>query len=111
MRLFRAYLLAASAGLTLASAPALAADEFQLTIKDHKFDPAEVKIPAGRKVKLVVRNQDATAEEFESFDLNREKVVAPGGQIDVWVGPLAAGRYEYFGDFHPDTARGHIVAE
>lgn len=88
---------------------AFAMDEFTLTIRNHRYEPAELTIPAGTKVKLLISNADDTAEEFESFDLNREKVVAPGSQIQVIVGPLSSGKYEFFGDFHPDTARGHII--
>jgi plastocyanin len=90
---------------------ARAGDDYVLTIKDNRFEPAELAIPADTKVKLTVRNADSTPEEFESSDLNREKVVVPGGAVTVFVGPLSAGRYEFFGDFHPDTARGHIVVQ
>jgi len=85
--------------------------EFRVVIKDHKFVPAEITVPAGKKVKLVVENQDATAEEFESYELNREKVVPAKGQISIFVGPLAPGRYPFFGDFHKDTARGVLIAK
>jgi heme/copper-type cytochrome/quinol oxidase subunit 2 len=88
---------------------ARAMDEFSLTIHDHRYQPTEIVVPAGVKLKLLVTNTDDTAEEFESSDLNREKVVAPGSQIQVIIGPLSSGRYEFFGDFHPDTARGHII--
>lgn len=91
--------------------PAMAADDYVLTIQDHRFQPTDITIPADTKIKLIVRNADTTAEEFESSDLNREKVVAAGNQITVFIGPLSAGRYEFFGDFHPDTARGHVVVE
>ena len=87
------------------------ADDYGLTIRDHKFEPAEITIPADTKVKLIVKNADPSAEEFESTDLNREKVVAADGQITVFIGPLPKGRYEFFGDFHPDSARGHIVVQ
>jgi hypothetical protein len=96
----------------LAAMPsARAADEYVLTIQDHRFQPTDITIPADTKIKLIVKNADSTAEEFESSDLNREKVVAAGNQITVFIGPLSAGRYEFFGDFHPDTARGHIVVQ
>ncbi len=98
--------------LGLAAGFAAAQDpEFRIAIKDHKFVPAEVTVPAGKKIKLVVENQDATAEEFESYELNREKVVPAKGQITVFVGPLAPGRYPFFGDFHMDTARGVLIAK
>jgi plastocyanin len=81
-----------------------------ISIKDHRFNPAEIEVPAGQKVKLVIRNLDSTPEEFESAELRREKVVPGGGEISLFVGPLKPGRYEFFGDFNPSTARGHIVA-
>jgi len=87
-----------------------AVEEFIITIKDHQFSPQELAIPAGQKVKLIIENQDATAEEFESYDLNREKVVAGNSQIIIFVGPLKPGTYEYFGEFHQATAQGVIVA-
>lgn len=98
--------------LTLFSLTAQAADlEFKLSIRDHRFEPAELRIPAGQKVKLIVHNQDATPEEFESHELNREKVIAPGSKVSIYIGPLAPGRYPFFGEFHEKTARGAVVAE
>jgi hypothetical protein len=89
-----------------------AADQdYVLSIKDHHFDPVEVRVPAGEKLRLLIRNLDATPEEFESYDLNREKVVLGGKEATVFIGPLQPGRYEVFGEFHSDTARGYIVAE
>ena len=85
--------------------------EARLVIRDHKFEPAEITVPADKKVKLVIDNQDATAEEFESYELNREKVVPAKGTITVFVGPLKPGRYSFFGDFHKDTAQGVLVAK
>ena len=90
----------------------LAADaEALLVIKGNRFEPAELRVPAGQRVKLVVHNQDSTAEEFESHDLNREKVVPPGAKTTVYIGPLTPGRYSYYGDYHQTTAKGVIVAE
>ena len=95
------------------STAALAADppEFTLTIKDHKFDPAELTIPAGQKVKLKVVNADATPEEFESHELNREKVIPGNTTAAVYVGPLKPGTYPFFGEFNPKTAQGKLIAK
>jgi plastocyanin len=82
-----------------------------VVIRNHRFEPAEIKVPAGKKVKLVIENQDPTAEEFESHDLNREKVVPPKGKVTVFVGPLKPGRYPFFGDFHKETAKGVLIVE
>jgi plastocyanin len=84
---------------------------YQIEIREHLFYPAELNIPAGQKVKLVVLNQDATPEEFESFELNREKVIMGKRKAVIFIGPLRAGRYPYFGEFHPETAQGTIIAE
>lgn len=86
-------------------------DIYTIVIKDHQFDPASLTIPAGQKIKLTVDNQDPTVEEFESFDLNREKVVSGNKKIIVFIGPLKQGSYKYFGDFHQKTAQGLIVAQ
>lgn len=97
--------------LTFASCAFAADGEIALTIKDHRFEPAEIHVPAGRKVKLIVHNQDPTPEEFESHELNREKLIAPGSKATIYVGPLQAGRYPFFGEFNEKTARGTLVAE
>ena len=92
--------------------PVFAADpEFQLLIRDHRFEPSELRVPAGKKVKLVVHNQDSTPEEFESHQLNREKLIAPGSKVSIYVGPLAPGGYPFFGEFHEKTARGIVIVE
>lgn len=102
-------LLAASLSLPVL---AFAANtEFTLVIKDHRFTPAEIKVPAGQKVKLIVDNQDATPEEFESHDLNREKVIAAKSKATIFIGPLKAGRYSFVGEFNEATAKGVVIAE
>ena len=94
-----------------AATPSLAVDPgFSIVLKNNQFVPSEVQIPAGVKVKLVVRNDNPTASEFESTQFHREKVVPPGQEISVFVGPLDPGSYEFFDDFHPKT-RGHLVVK
>jgi plastocyanin len=89
-----------------------AADEvYTLTIKDHRFQPAEITVPAGKKIKLQVENQDATPEEFESHSLNREKLIAGNAKVTIFVGPLSAGRYSFEGEFNAKTAQGVIIAQ
>jgi hypothetical protein len=101
---------AAPLAMLLVSSFAYADDfEARLVIREHKFEPTELTVPAGQKIKLLVENQDATPEEFESNELNREKVVTGKGTITVFLGPLDAGRYPFFGDFHQETAQGVLV--
>ena len=85
--------------------------EFSLVIRSHRFEPAELRVPAGKKVKLIVENQDATAEEFESHALNREKVIPPKSKATIFIGPLKAGRYPFVGEFNEATAKGVLIAE
>jgi plastocyanin len=99
------------AALIFNSNAALAADEFKIIIKDHKFEPANLEIPANKKVKLIVENQDKTAEEFESYDFHREKIIKGGSSATIFVGPLEPGVYKYFGEFNPKTAQGTLTAK
>jgi plastocyanin len=92
-------------GKALADVPS-----FPISLKDNQFVPSEVQIPAGAKVKLIVRNDNQTPSEFESNQFHREKVVAPGQEITVFVGPLDPGTYEFFDDFHPQT-RGRLIVK
>jgi plastocyanin len=85
--------------------------DFKLVIDDHRFQPIELKIPSGTKIKLVIENHDATPEEFESHALNREKVIAGYSTATIYIGPLAPGRYPFTGEFHESTAQGVIIAQ
>jgi Cupredoxin-like domain len=91
---------------------AFAADaDYTLTIRDHRFQPSELTIPAGKKIKLRIANQDGTPEEFDSYALNREKVITGHGSALIYIGPLDAGRYTFMGEFNQATAQGAIVAQ
>jgi plastocyanin len=95
-----------SAGVTLA-----AEESVTFTIKDHVFTPASAEVPAGKKIKLVIKNLDTTPEEFESSDLHREKLVPAGKEITLNVGPLKPGTYRFEGEYNPKTAQGTLVAK
>ncbi len=84
---------------------------FTIEIIENRFVPDVVVVPANTKLKLIVINRDKTAEEFESFELNREKIVAAGKKITIFLPPLKPGEYPFFGDFHPETAQGKVVAK
>ena len=103
--------LALAALVTISFGFSAQAEEYVITIKDHKFTPAELTIPAGQKVKLLVKNQDPTPEEFESHDLNREKIIGGNKEGIIFVGPLKPGTYNYFGEFNQDSAQGKIIAQ
>jgi plastocyanin len=84
---------------------------FEIEIRDHLFNPAELTVPAGKKIKLIVYNNDPTPEEFESYELNREKVIMGSSKAVIFIGPLKPGEYPFFGEFNPKTAQGKVIAE
>lgn len=98
--------------LLLWSAMAMAeVPEYTITLRDHRFEPAELTVPANTKVRLKVVNSDPTPEEFESHALNREKVIAAGATAMIFVGPLEPGRYPFVGEFNEASAQGVLIVE
>ena len=106
LRLASAALLSLSLGALAAGEP-----EFNVVIEGHKFTPDRIEVPAGKKVKLLVENKDATPEEFESSALKVEKVIAGKSKATIYVGPLKAGEYKFAGEYNAKTAQGVIVAK
>ena len=107
------YTAALEAGLSLGiAAAAMAAEQpsVTLTLKNHRFAPADFAVPAGQKVRIVLVNQDAVTEEFDSHDLQVEQVVTPMGRITFTIGPLKPGDYAFMGEFHAATAQGKVTA-
>ena len=106
----RRILLAAATAL-LAS-PALAqAPGFALTVRDQKFEPAELEVPAGQKFELRITNAETVSIEFESSDLRREKVITRGQTATLYLGPLKPGRYEFFDEYNEKVARGALIVK
>lgn len=106
-----AILVAASIALPF---PAWADDgpfAISLTLKDHKFEPAEIKAPANKPIEIKLKNEDGAFEEFDSSALRTEKIVTGHGTITIKLKPLAAGRYPFEGEFHAKTAQGMLVVE
>ena len=98
---------------TLAISTAALAEDvtIKLTLKDHRFIPAETTVPAGKTVSIQVSNLDTTPSEFESKTLRVEKVISAGGTITVKVRALTPGRYRFFDDYHEDTTEGFLIAQ
>lgn len=84
--------------------------DYKLVIKDHHFEPSELIVPANKKLTLLIENQDATPEEFDSHALNREKMIAAHASVKLYIGPLDPGSYAFDGEFHEATAKGTIIA-
>ncbi len=101
----------AGIGALSVSAQAAETPSFEIAIKAHQFEPSELTVPAHTKIKLVVSNLDPSAEEFESYELNREKIIAGGTKAVIFVGPLEPGTYPFFGEFNQKTAQGKLIAK
>ena len=86
-------------------------EEYRVVLKNHTFTPAEIQVPADSLLWLVIENKDASAEEFESKDLHREKIIAAGKTAKIKIGPLKIGSYNFMGAFNPDTAQGVVIAK
>jgi hypothetical protein len=111
-RTMHAIALAFAVTVTLAmTGAAVAADDITITIKDHKFTPAEVRIPASKRMSIVVVNDDPTPEEFESLPMKIEKIIPGNSKALVRFGPIAPGRYDFIGEFNQATAKGVMIAE
>ncbi len=83
----------------------------EIEIRNHLFFPDRIEIPADTKVKLKIYNRDNSSEEFESYELNREKVIPGKSRATVFIGPLHPGEYPFFGEFFPKTAQGKIIVK
>ena len=108
--MIRALVLGIPLALSMPST-SVRAQDVSLVIRDHRFEPAEIKVPSGKRVVISISNEDATPEEFESGALKVEKVIAGKSKATVRVGPLKPGRYEFIGEYHADTAKGVLIAE
>lgn len=109
--MYKNWLRAALVLLVAVTSVAAGRPEVKLEIRDHLFIPSQLVVPANTKVKLIVYNRDPTPEEFESYELNREKVIMGGQRAVIFIGPLAPGEYPFFGEFNPKTAQGKVIAQ
>lgn len=113
-RLFLTALLALAAAPPVLFAAARAEEPFEvkITIRNHRFEPAEIEVPAGRPLRLIVTNADPTPEEFESVGLGVERVIPGGATATLMTRPLRANRnYKFFGEFNQDTAQGRFIVK
>jgi len=111
--LSRAAVIAAAIAAIVAVGAARADEPMKIavTLRNHVFAPSEIVVPMGKPVILVVTNQDAGPEEFDSSALKVEKVIVGGTYATIRLRPLGPGRYPFMGEFHPDTAKGEVVSQ
>lgn len=105
-------LLSAIFGLFVSTGTAVADDipTFKLLLKDGRLFPETIEVPANTRFRLELKNEGPGAAEFESLELKKEKVLAPGVTSNLIFFPLKPGTYKFFDEFHADTAQGRIVA-
>ena len=96
---------------SLMTAAAANSAEYEIVIETHRFIPDRIEMKAGEKHRLIVHNNDATPEEFESYELNREKIITGHSKAVIFLPPLEAGTYPFFGEFNEETAQGRIVVK
>ena len=91
--------------------PTDASGQIVVILQNHAFSPSEIHVPVGKRIQILVKNRDATAEEFDSSSLKVEKVIGGGSEGIVRLHPLDPGSYPFTGEYHSDTAKGVVIAE
>ena len=100
-----------TAGLLISGLVFAGDQEVILVIENHQMKPSTIEIPADKKIKLIMTNKDNTPEEFESYDLAREKIIPANSTTELYIGPLKPGRYEFHGELNPKTAKGEVIVK
>lgn len=84
---------------------------YHVTAKDGRLSPPSIEVPAGRRIKLTLKNEGPGPIEFENLDMRVEKVLAPGASSFVVVPSLKPGSYKFVDEFHPDTGVMTLIAK
>lgn len=84
---------------------------FEITAKDGRLTPAQLQVPAGQRIKLVIHNASQGPIEFENLTMHIEKVLGAGATSFVVLPALLPGSYEFVDEFHSDTARMQVIAK
>jgi hypothetical protein len=114
MRRMGAVLVAAALWFCFAGVPQISAQQtatVEISIKNHRFQPATIAAPANQPIAIRIKNLDPTPMEFESVSLRVEKIVPGNGEATVNIRALAPGSYKFFDDFHQDTGNGVLVVK
>jgi uncharacterized cupredoxin-like copper-binding protein len=111
MHALRRFLFLASLASLAGIARASDLPTFNVVIKDGRINPARLEVPAGKKIKLAIRNEGPGPSEFENLDLRVEKVLAPGASSFIVIHPLKPGSYTFIDEFHPKTSEMQLIAK
>jgi len=83
---------------------------FHIVAKGGRLSPERIEVPAGKRIKLTLRNEGPGPIEFENLDMRVEKVLAPGGTSFVVTPPLKPGVHTFVDEFHPETGSMQLIA-
>jgi len=100
----------AALALTSAPLPPPSLTTIALVLSNHRFATPQITVPAGRKIRIELSNQDSSVDEFDSTDLKVEEDLMPKSRTVFDIGPLKPGVYRFMGEAHPKTALGVIIA-
>lgn len=81
-----------------------------VTVKDGVFTPKRLEVPAGQRIKFILRNEGPGPLEFENADLHVEKILAAGAESFVVV-RLPPGEHLFVDEFNIATGELLIIAK
>ncbi len=84
---------------------------FHIVVKDGRFAPDRVEVPAGRRVKLTLQNDGPGSLEFENDEMHIEKVLSAGARSFVILPPLKPGEYDFVDEFNPITGELKVIVK
>lgn len=84
---------------------------YTITLSKGRISPAALEVPAGKRIKLVLRNEGPGPCEFENLDMHIEKILAPGAQSFVVLSSMRAGTYRFIDEFHPDAGGMSLIVK
>ncbi|PIT24229.1 cupredoxin domain-containing protein [Snodgrassella alvi] len=81
----------------------------ELKMKDGDMTPLTLNAPANKIIRIKITNIGKGPVEFESTQLVKEKVLAPGASSVVVIAPKKPGTYIFFDDFHLNKPQGQLI--
>lgn len=91
------------------AAPA-ALPTWTITVKDGVFTPKRLEVPAGQRIKFILRNEGPGPLEFENADLHVEKILAANAQSFVVI-KLPPGEHLFIDEFNIATGELLVIAK
>ncbi len=80
-----------------------------IVVKDGVFEPKRLEVPAGQRIKFILKNEGPGPLEFENADLHVEKIVAAGAESFV-VFKVPPGEHMFVDEFNIATGELLVIA-